>query len=262
MKIKLLLLCNFGKREKFYELESAVKTFFDKLYRSSCSDFFALAEEHLKSEKRMFVVTANPEIFMQAERNQSLRSLLTDADTTLIADGIGIVKGAQMIGVDVKERIPGVELAEHLLSVGSKYKKSAYLFGAKREVLDTLCKVCAEKYPSLVIAGASDGYVSDKDAVFEEIKNLRPDLILVALGVPQQEELIYRHLKNFSNGVFVGVGGSFDVLSGTKSRAPKFFIRLNLEWLYRILKEPSRFKRFYQNNVKFIFRVRKLKKDQ
>ena len=125
-----------------------MRTFFDKLYRFTCSEFYTLAEQHLFDEKRMFVVTANPEIFMQAERDQELRSLLLDEDTTLIADGIGIVKGARMIGVPVKERIPGVELAEALLSAGNKHQKSVYLFGAKREVLETLCKVCKEKYPS------------------------------------------------------------------------------------------------------------------
>jgi len=239
-----------------------VKSFFEKLYQNSRTDFFALAENALNTEQRTFVVTANPEIFMQAEKSDELRVLLLDPDTTLIADGIGIVKGARMLGISVKERIPGVELAEFLLSACNSGKKSVYLFGAKREVLDALCKVCREKYPALSVVGTCDGYVSDKDAVFDQIRALAPDLVLVALGVPQQEQLIYRHLKDFSKGVFVGVGGSFDVLSGTKARAPALFIRLNLEWLYRILKEPSRLKRFYQNNVKFIFRVKKLKKDK
>lgn len=239
-----------------------MKTFFDKLYKGSRSDFFSLVEEHLTDEKRMFVVTANPEIFMQADEKEDLQKLLLSPEATLIADGIGIVKGAGILGVRVQERIPGVELAEFLLAACHENRKSVYLFGAKREVLDALCKVCSEKYPDLTVAGTCDGYVKDKDAVFDEIQRLRPDLVLVALGVPQQEKLIYRHLDGFSKGVFVGVGGSFDVLSGTKSRAPKLFIRLNLEWLYRIIKEPSRLKRFYQNNVKFIFRLKKLKKDQ
>lgn len=83
-----------------------------------------------------------------------------------------------------------------------------------------------------------------------------PDIMLVALGIPAQEKLIYKHLNKFKKGIFVGVGGSFDVLSGTKARAPEFFINHNLEWLYRILKEPSRIKRFYNSNVKFIFKVK------
>jgi len=239
-----------------------VKSFFHKLYVDSRDSFFSLAENCLLNDAKSFFVTANPEIFMHADASEALSRLLLDDGTTLIADGIGIVKGARMLGIPVKERIPGVELAEFMISACEKQQKSVYLFGAKREVLDALCKVLAEKYPSLSVVGSCDGYVADKDGVFDEILTLQPDLVLVALGVPHQEKLIYRHLERFNKGIFIGVGGSFDVLSGTKTRAPKLFIRLNLEWLYRLLKEPSRIKRFYQNNVKFIFRVKKLKKDK
>ena len=80
---------------------------------------------------------------------------------------------------------------------------------------------------------------------------------MVALGIPTQEKLIYKHLADFEKGIFIGVGGSFDVLSGTKQRAPEFFIKHNLEWFYRIMKEPSRIKRFYNNNIKFILKLKK-----
>lgn len=240
--------------------ECSVRSFFEKLFQNSCREFFSCVEENLIYEKRTFVVTANPEIFMQANRDPELSDLLLDSETTLIADGIGIVKGARMLDIPVKERIPGVELAEFLLSACNKHKKKVFLFGAKKEVLETLCNVIQNKYPDLVLAGTCDGYAPDKDEVFDEIRRTEPDLVLVALGVPAQERLIYRHYKNFDKGIFVGVGGSFDVLSGIKARAPKLFLRLNLEWLYRIMKEPSRLKRFYKNNVKFIFTVKKLKK--
>ena len=174
-----------------------MKLFFDKLYRSGKNEFFSGIEENLKSEKRTFVVTANPEIFMQADENRELSELLLDPETTVIADGIGIVKGARILGFSVRERIPVVELAEFLLDSCNRLEKSVYLFGAKKEVLDALCNVIAEKYPKLNLAGVCDGYVPDKDAVFEEISEVKPDLILVALGVPQQEQLIYRHFKKF-----------------------------------------------------------------
>ena len=109
------------------------------------------------------------------------------------------------------------------------------------------------------IAGYQDGYVQDKDAVFEEIVTLKPDAVLVALGIPAQEILIHKYYNRFDKGIFVGVGGSFDVLSGTKKRAPEIFIKLNLEWLYRIAKEPQRFKRFYDSNVRFIGKIRKMR---
>ena len=205
----------------------------------------------------MFIVTANPEAFMFGEKDSEVEKLLLDEATTVVADGIGIVKGAKKIGMDIAERIPGVDIAEKLLEYGSELNKTAFFLGAKQEVINALCGVIEEKYSGLSVVGAVNGYVDNKDAVFEEINAKRPDIVLVALGIPAQEKLIYKHLKDFDKGIFVGVGGSFDVLSGTKLRAPKFFIDHNLEWLYRIVKEPSRIKRFYNSNVKFLLKLKK-----
>ena len=133
------------------------------------------------------------------------------------------------------------------------------MLGAKEEVVSSLANKIKVEYPSIKLLGFSNGYVKNLDKEMEKISKLKPDILLVALGIPMQEELIYRHMNEFNKGIIVGVGGSFDVLSGTKKRAPKIFIKLNLEWLYRIIKEPSRLKRFWNNNVKFIFKVRKEK---
>lgn len=232
---------------------------FKKLYKGALSEFWELTEQKLKNSQKMFIVTANPEIFSLANKEQNVRDMLMDDDTTIIADGIGVVKGAGMLGINVAERIPGVELSEHLLKTGNSLQKSIFLFGAKSDVLDLLCEKIKVQYPRLNIIGRCDGYADDKDAVFEQIKELEPDIVLVALGVPAQEMLIYKHIKDLGRGIFVGVGGSFDVLSGAKQRAPEFFIKHNLEWFYRILKEPKRIKRFYNNNIKFLFEVRRLK---
>lgn len=105
-------------------------------------------------------------------------------------------------------------------------------------------EVLKKNYPNLKLVGAANGYEKDKDNVFEKMARTKPDIVLVALGIPLQEKLIYKHLAKFYKGIFVGVGGSFDVISGHKKRAPKIFIKLNLEWLYRILKEPKRLKDF------------------
>lgn len=234
-----------------------MKRFIDKLYKGSKKDFFSLVEKNLKNEERQFIVTANPEAFMYGKRTENFKRLLLSENTTVIADGIGIVKAAKKIEIPVFERIPGVELAEHLFLLGNKYNKSIYLFGAKPEVLDALKEKLKRQYKNLKIIGSCDGYKENKDAIFEEIKALSPDIILVALGIPAQEELIFKHLNDFEKGIFVGVGGSFDVLSGLKKRAPKIFIKCNLEWLYRIICEPKRIKRFYNNNIKFLLNVKK-----
>ena len=122
-----------------------------------------------------------------------------------------------------------------------------------------MVKKINKEYPDLKIVGSCNGYVKNKDNVFDKMVKLQPDIILVGMGIPMQEKLIYKHIDKFEKGVFIGVGGSLDVISGTKKRAPKLFIKLNLEWLYRILREPKRIKTFYKNNVKFIFKVKKMK---
>lgn len=243
--------------KKYVTWEMPMVKFFDKLYKDSQLEFLSIVKHKLLNNEKMFIVTANPEAFIYGKQDAQVEKLLLDDETTVVADGIGIVKGAEKIGVEVKERIPGIDIASKLLQFGNELEKSVFFLGAKQEVVDALLGVVNGKYPDLKIAGAVNGYVPDKDAAFEEIKTKQPDIIMVALGIPAQEKLIYKHLQDFKKGIFIGVGGSFDVLSGTKARAPKFFINHNLEWLYRILKEPSRIKRFYNNNIKFILKLKK-----
>ena len=234
-----------------------MRKLFDKLYNKSKESFYEILKDKLKKEEKMFLVTANPETFMKSEEDSELNTLLHDKNTVLVPDGIGIVKAARSIGYDVKERITGIDIAVKLLEYGNELKKDIYLFGAKQEVIDSLLDVLKEKYPNLNIVGYANGYEKDKDKIFEKIAKANPDIVLVALGIPAQEKLIYKHLDKFKKGIFVGVGGSFDVISGHKKRAPKIFIKLNLEWLYRIICEPKRLKRFYDSNVKFMFKVKK-----
>lgn len=236
-----------------------MRKLFDKLYKKSAQSFYEILSDNLKNNKKTFVVTANPETFMISEKNEDVRKMLLDKETVMVPDGIGVLKAGKKIGYNIEERITGIDIANKLLKFGNEQKKSIYLFGSKEEVIDSMKKVIKEQYPNLRLVGTSNGYVTDKDKVFDEIVMLEPDIVLVALGIPLQEMLIYKHLNRFKKGIFVGVGGSFDVMSGMKKRAPKIFIKLNLEWLYRIVKEPKRFKRFYNSNVKFILEIRKYK---
>lgn len=236
-----------------------MRKLFDKLYKKSAQSFYEILSDNLKNNKKTFIVTANPETFMISEKNEDVRKMLLDKETVMVPDGIGVLKAGKKIGYNIEERITGIDIANELLKFGNEQKKSIYLFGSKQEVIDSMKIVIKEQYPNLKLVGTSNGYVTDKDKVFDEIVKLEPDIVLVALGIPLQEMLIYKHLNRFKKGIFVGVGGSFDVMSGMKKRAPKIFIKLNLEWLYRIMKEPKRFKRFYNSNVKFILEIRKYK---
>ena len=232
-----------------------------KTYRGTKSEFLKEIEKNLLNDKKSFIVTANPETFMKASQNKVFDNILNSDETTIIADGIGVVKGAKILNIDIKERIPGVEVSYALLDFANKYNKSLYLLGASEEVIELVVEKVKKEYPNINLVGYKDGYVQDKDRVFEEILNISPDIVLVALGVPAQELLIGKHYDKFKKGIFVGVGGTFDVMSGKVKRAPQIFIKLNLEWLYRIAGDKTRMKRFYDSNVKFIFKIKKLAKE-
>ena len=234
----------------------AINKYLERVFGGTAEAFLAAASEAMLSGKKQFIVTANPEILMHAEKDAGIRQMLLDKTVQITPDGVSVVKAMQICGLPAAERITGVDLAEGLLKAAGENQKTVYLLGAKEEVVSTLAKKLTEQYPDMTVH-YHNGYDGDKDAIMKEIAEIVPDLTLVALGVPAQEKLIYRHLPAFGKGVFVGVGGSFDVLSGLKKRAPALFIRTNTEWLYRITTEPARLGRFYNNNVKFLGEVRK-----
>lgn len=236
-----------------------MQKYFEKMYKDSENNFHKLVKENLIAENKMFIVTANPETLMIAEEYNDFKNALLNNETTIIADGIGIVKGSKILNCNIKETIPGIDLCSKLFEYCNELGKSIFLFGSKEEVVSKLVNVINSNYPNTIICGYENGYVEDKQAVFDKIIELKPDVVLVALGIPDQELLIYSNLDKFEKGIFVGVGGSFDVLSGFKKRAPKFLRKIHLEWLYRLLKEPKRCKRFFSNNVKYIFRIRSCK---
>lgn len=217
-------------------------------------------ESDLKNNNKKFVITANPETIMLAEKDDETKEMLIKKDNLKVPDGIAVVKACKKIGMDVKERITGCDLSVDLLDFANKHKKSLYMFGSKPEVIEKMAEVVKEKYPNIKLLKAQDGYVKDREKIRKDIIKQKPDLCLVALGIPHQEKFINSIMDEVDKGIYMGVGGTFDVLSGTKKRAPKLFIKLNLEWLYRIMCEPSRLKRFYQSNVKFLFRVKKSSK--
>ena len=235
-----------------------MQEYLKKLYKDSKDNYYNELDKILKNKEKRFIITVNSETLMKSENDRELENILK-GNYSFVPDGIAVVKAAKKLDINISERITGIDIANELIELGDSLKKKIYFFGAKPEVIKSLNNVISEKYPNLKIVGSKDGYVKDKDKVFDEVAELEPDIILVAMGIPLQEKLIYKHLNKFKKGIFVGVGGSFDVISGYKKRAPKIFIKLNLEWLYRILKEPSRIKRFYDSNVKFLFKVRKLK---
>lgn len=237
-----------------------MKKYLENIYVQSASDYHKELSTCLKQNKKRFIITVNPETIMTAKDDLQVSKMLLDKKNSFVPDGIAIVKACRMLDIPVAERITGVDIAEFLLQEAHNQKKSLYLFGSKPEVISAMVDIIKTKYSNIKLVGYSDGYVKDRNKIFKDIIKAKPDICLVALGIPDQEKIIYEHLDKFDKGIFVGVGGSLDVLSGSKKRAPKLFIKLNLEWFYRIITEPKRIKRFWNNNIKFIFQIRKERK--
>ncbi len=191
------------------------------------------------------VVTINPEMMS----NPDMKEIVNSAEL-VIPDGIGVEIGLRISGHNVK-RIPGIQFAHRML----QECKSAALIGAKLEVNTLACENLKKEFEDLNIVYAQDGYFKDDERVLEELKQSNPRLVLCALGSPKQELFIIEAKKLLPEALFIGVGGSFDVWSGQVERAPEIWQKLGLEWLYRTIKEPQRFKRIFPTLPLFMLRV-------
>ena len=209
------------------------------------------ALELIDAREGRYVVTPNPEIVMLAKENPALKEALAGADIVL-PDGAGIVKGAAILGRPMKEKVPGIDFACGVMARLAERGGSVYLFGAKPGVAEAAAETLRTKFPGLVISGTSDGYFSDDGPIIEKIKDAAPDFLLVCLGAPKQELWMAKMSGKLLVGLMVGLGGSLDVFAGTVKRAPEAWQKLDLEWLYRLLKEPSRIGRMMKLPLFFI----------
>ncbi|MEG1311602.1 MAG: WecB/TagA/CpsF family glycosyltransferase [Romboutsia sp.] len=198
--------------------------------------------ERVNKNEKTYIVTANAEIAMYAKENKDYKNIIKKADY-IVPDGIGVVKGAKILNQYIPERIPGIELMVDLLEDANNNNNSVYFYGAKEEVLNMMIENLKSKYKKLNIVGYNNGYDIDTNKVINEVINLKPDYIFVAKGYPTQDFCIDNIIGKVEKGCFIGVGGSFDVLGGFVKRAPDIWMKLNLEWLYRIVGDPKRWKR-------------------
>lgn len=210
---------------------------------TTSKQFVEKLDEHLANREKAFVVTANPEIVMKAKEDEQYKKVIDQA-TYITADGIGVVKAAQLLNKPIPERVTGYDTMLELLKLAAEKQYSIYLLGGQQETLEKAIENIKRDYPKINIVGSHNGFFDwDNNPIQQDIIEKKPDLIFVALGVPRQENWIAQNLPAFEKGVCIGVGGSFDVIAGTVERAPEVWQKANLEWLYRLIKQPSRWKR-------------------
>lgn len=192
-----------------------------------------------ESQGTHYVVTPNPEIVELCRENLAAKIAVNEA-ALVLPDGIGVVKGAAMLGTPLKGRVPGIEFAAGLMAGLAANGKTLYLLGAKPGVAEQAAQRLQATYPGLVIAGTHDGYFKDDAAVAEEIRKAGADVVFVCLGAPKQELWMKKFGPATGAHLLCGLGGSLDVFAGVVERAPKFWSDHGLEWFYRLCREPSR----------------------
>lgn len=192
----------------------------------------------IEGDQPRLVVTPNAEIAYAAAYNPALSDLINRADL-VIADGAGIVLASRLLGDPVPEKVTGVDLTTRLLeALSSRRRGRVYLLGARPEVVAEAARRIAERFSGVQVVGYQHGFFAPEEepAVIAAIREARPDVLLVGMGVPRQEFWLDCHLKDLNAKVGMGVGGTIDVLAGAAQRAPRWMIKANLEWLFRIVK--------------------------
>lgn len=195
-------------------------------------------------EELSIITTPNTEIVMAARKDSELLEVLKNSSMN-IPDGIGLVYASRIHRLGIPERVTGVDLMKRILEYCNDIKGSIFILGGKPGVAEKACENIKKRFNNIEIKGFEHGYFNSKDEqrIIEKINKAKVDVLFVALGAPRQEKWIYRNREKLKVKVAMGVGGSVDIWAGTAKRAPVIYQKLGLEWFYRLLKEPWRYKR-------------------
>lgn len=204
----------------------------------------AKVEEFLRASTPHLIVTPNPEMIVAAQKDQELKEIINNASLRL-PDGISMVVVSRILGCPLRERVTGIDFLLKAVELSSHRGYKLFLLGGQPGTAQEAGLRLIEQFPGLNIVGTQHGYFaeSEEKQIITQIKDTKPDILFAGLGASRQEKWLARHLNELNVPVCVGVGGSFDVISGKKKRAPKWVQRLYIEWLYRLITEPNRWKR-------------------
>ncbi|MDP4089003.1 MAG: WecB/TagA/CpsF family glycosyltransferase, partial [Bacillota bacterium] len=213
-----------------------------------------LMDSILNRNGKINIVSGNPEVLYNGMNDKALFSFFNDDKSVIIPDGAGVVLTSKLIKEPVEEKIAGIEVMEEIIRCCAEEGRPIYLLGAEQEVVEKCAEKLRSKYPSLKIGGVHNGFftLDNCSDIIEDINNSEAYALFVAMGSPRQERFIDKYMNELCARIYMGVGGAFDVFAGKVNRAPKWMIKLSIEWLYRVSKEPYRIKRL--NSIpKFIY---------
>lgn len=236
-------------------MTESVKIFGIDIDNLTLEEVMEILERELSREELFTIATPNTEIAMEGKNNKDYVNLINSFDL-VVPDGIGLIYASKIRKLPLKERVTGFDISIELLKLGRKKEINLYILAGKPGISEKAAENVEKEYPGISVVGNRNGYFNkeEEDSIIEEINKTNPDIIFVGLGFPKQEDFINRNREKISGKIIIGNGGVTDILAGVNKRAPDIFIKLNLEWFYRLLQEPSRITR--QIAIpKFIFNV-------
>ena len=214
--------------------------------------------EVVLSKEKVHIVSGNPEVLYTGLNDKNLFDNFTSDKSLIIPDGVGVQISAKILKTPVEEKIAGIELMKKILEKCEDSGEGIYLLGASEENLKACVANILRDYPRINISGYHNGFfdLDNPREILEEIKEKKPMAVFVAMGCPRQEKFIVRYMDELPCKIFMGVGGSFDVIAEKVNRAPRLMIDIGMEWAYRVAKAPWRIKRL-GSIPKFIWTVTK-----
>ena len=215
-----------------------------RIHRVTMQEALKRARQCLVDKKPHHIVTADASMLVMATRDAELREIINTADL-VVPDSTGVVWATRRVGQGVPERVTGVDLMEHLCELGAELGLTAYFLGAAPGVAEEAARKLEARYTGFKVVGTHHGFLQpgDDTAIEEEIRSLHPDFLFVAMGIPRQEKWSRSRMDALGVPISMGVGGSFDCHSGRVKRAPQIYQRLWIEWLYRLVTHPSKYKK-------------------
>jgi N-acetylglucosaminyldiphosphoundecaprenol N-acetyl-beta-D-mannosaminyltransferase len=259
-----------GNREQIIETKSAAEFVADDNPKTAYCLIGGIKVHKLSEEETLeritclieqggahYLTVVNAAKIVSAQSDEALREILHKADI-VTADGMSVVWASHLLGEPLQQRVTGIDLFERLIGSAAERQWSVYFFGAREEAVTKVVEVFKGRFPKLRLAGFRNGYFTPQEnqAIVEEIRRSRADLLFVAMGSPAQEKWIAANLQQTGAHFALGVGGSFDHLAGFVRRAPRWMQEAGLEWLHRLLLEPQRlWRRYLIGNTRFIWLV-------
>lgn len=220
----------------------------------SAKETIDLVEKYVKTKTSLHLMGVNADKINEVNQNEQMKQIVNSCGV-INADGASVVIASKFLKKPLPERVAGVDLMQSLIALSERKGYSVYLLGAKQEVVEKVASVLKEKHSNLKIVGIRNGYFKESDwpIISEDLREKAPDFVFVGITSPLKEYLIEYLQKSGHKSVFMGVGGSFDVISGNIPRAPLWMQKVSLEWLFRVMQEPKRlFKRYFIGNWMFI----------